>query len=214
MKRSQAFTIVEVLIAGSLLVMVLAAAVALARVALQSSQINAERMQATNLAQEGIELVRGLRDKIYIDGKLNNGQFSWKEYLVVNDQFQQPVGVKFIVVSGEGSWGLQPKSPPSTYYETIDICADGNVRDDTEPGTCSNGPNHTYRRYINITNPIVGPDDFKIAPVYGANDGDPPPTTNVTEHYAMATVIVEWEDFGTTWRVEERGILTDWKPQG
>lgn len=63
----------EVLMAGVILIIVLGALVMLARTAIKNSQYMQERAQATNLASEGIEIVRQIRDTNLIDGSSATG---------------------------------------------------------------------------------------------------------------------------------------------
>lgn len=72
-KKSNGFGILEVLMAGVVLIIVLGALVMLARTAIKNSQYMQERAQATNLASEGIEIVRQIRDSNLIDGNSLTG---------------------------------------------------------------------------------------------------------------------------------------------
>lgn len=60
--RSNGFTLIEVLIASSILVMVTGAVVGLSRVAFHSQDLSLERTQAYHLVQEGLEMVHQMRD--------------------------------------------------------------------------------------------------------------------------------------------------------
>lgn len=64
-KRKRGFGILEVLISGVIIIIILGALVVLARNAINNSQYVQERSQAVNLAQEGIEIVRQIRDTSY-----------------------------------------------------------------------------------------------------------------------------------------------------
>lgn len=66
-KRKKGFGILEVLISGVIIIIILGALVVLARNAINNSQYVQERAQAVNLAQEGMEVVRQIRDTNYID---------------------------------------------------------------------------------------------------------------------------------------------------
>jgi len=67
-KRTSGFGIIEVLISGVIIIIVLGALVVLARNAINNAQYVQERAQAVNFAQEGMEIVRQIRDTNYIDG--------------------------------------------------------------------------------------------------------------------------------------------------
>jgi len=66
--KRNGFGIIEVLIASTIIAMVLSALTAAGRSSLRGSTYTLERAQATNLAQEGIEIVRQIRDTYWIDG--------------------------------------------------------------------------------------------------------------------------------------------------
>jgi len=61
------FGLLEVIIASGVLIMVITSSVALSRMAIRSNVVSLERVQAYNLAQEGIEKVRQVRDTNWVD---------------------------------------------------------------------------------------------------------------------------------------------------
>ncbi|MCX6811994.1 MAG: type II secretion system protein [Candidatus Berkelbacteria bacterium] len=74
-KRKKAFGLLEVLLAGVIIIIILGALVLLARNAINNSAYVQERAQATGLAQEGMEIVRQIRDTNQID---KNPTTNWK----------------------------------------------------------------------------------------------------------------------------------------
>lgn len=82
MRNKNGFGILEVLIAAMILVVVVGAAVALGHASLRSSALAAEKTTAYNLAQEGIELVRKIRDNSWVDDNTSTG---WSNGLKVNN---------------------------------------------------------------------------------------------------------------------------------
>jgi Tfp pilus assembly protein PilV len=66
--KSGGFGILEVLLAGVIIITMLGALVILGRTVLNNIALANQRMQATFLAQQGIETVRQIRDTNYIDG--------------------------------------------------------------------------------------------------------------------------------------------------
>lgn len=66
--KYKAFGIIEVLIASSVIAMVLATMLVTTRSALTSGEKLTEREQAVFLAQEGLEIVRNIRDSNWSDG--------------------------------------------------------------------------------------------------------------------------------------------------
>jgi len=69
--RKKGFGILEVLLASMVIIIVMGGLVYLARNSIISMSYGAQHSQATFLAQEGIELVRQIRDTNYIDGDSN-----------------------------------------------------------------------------------------------------------------------------------------------
>lgn len=67
-KRKKGFGLLEVLLAGVIIIIVLSALMVVARNAVDNSVLLQQRAQATYLAQEWIELVRQARDTNYVDG--------------------------------------------------------------------------------------------------------------------------------------------------
>ncbi|OQB05261.1 MAG: hypothetical protein BWY19_01112 [bacterium ADurb.Bin212] len=68
LKKKKAFGLLEVLLSGVIIIIILSALTVVARNAVDNSVLLQQRAQATYLAQEGIELVRQIRDTNYIDG--------------------------------------------------------------------------------------------------------------------------------------------------
>lgn len=65
--QKKAFGLLEVLLAGVIIIIVLSALMVVARSSMDNSILLQQRAQATYLAQEGIEIVRQVRDTNYID---------------------------------------------------------------------------------------------------------------------------------------------------
>lgn len=68
-KIKKGFGVIEVLLAGVIIITMLVALVYIARGALNGAMYSKQRAQAVFLAQEGVEVVRQIRDSNYIDGK-------------------------------------------------------------------------------------------------------------------------------------------------
>lgn len=68
-RAKKGFGLLEVLLASIIIITLILALVFLSRTALSNVSYLQERSQATFLAQEGIEVVRQVRDSNYIDGK-------------------------------------------------------------------------------------------------------------------------------------------------
>jgi hypothetical protein len=75
-----AFTLVEALIAMSILIIGIISSFILVTRALYNTSIIQDRLTASFLAQEGLELVREIRDSNYIN-RINNGTGNWNDGL-------------------------------------------------------------------------------------------------------------------------------------
>lgn len=69
--KSKAFGLLEVLISGTIILIVLGALIFAGRSAMANSEYTQERAAALYLAQQGIEQVRQIRDTNWIDGDSN-----------------------------------------------------------------------------------------------------------------------------------------------
>ncbi|OGD65621.1 hypothetical protein A3F08_01095 [Candidatus Berkelbacteria bacterium RIFCSPHIGHO2_12_FULL_36_9] len=77
------FGLLEVVVASGILMIVIGSSVTLSRMAIKNSVISLERVQAYNLAQEGMEKMRQIRDSNWID---NNSSTQWNDQLVSKDE--------------------------------------------------------------------------------------------------------------------------------
>lgn len=78
---SKGFGILEVLLAGVIIITMLGALVVLGKTVLNNLDYSAQRTQATFLAQQGIEIVRQIRDTNYID---DNSETQWNTLVLRN----------------------------------------------------------------------------------------------------------------------------------
>jgi type II secretory pathway pseudopilin PulG len=77
-KFKKGFGLLEVLLAGVIIITVLGALVFLGRNTINNSTYNQQRTEALFLAQQGIEMVRQIRDSNYIDGNQNT---NWNNFV-------------------------------------------------------------------------------------------------------------------------------------
>ena len=68
LKSKKGMTLVETLVAISVLMVAVSGALTLANKSLQTGRITKDRMVATYLAEEGVELVRNIRDENFLAG--------------------------------------------------------------------------------------------------------------------------------------------------
>jgi Tfp pilus assembly protein PilV len=95
-RQQQGFGLLEVVISSGILALVVGATTGLVRSSLRRTVLAADRSVAMNLAQEGIEQVRSVRDSLYIDRKSN----SFTDVLPINDQ----TAVHLEFSTQDGSW--------------------------------------------------------------------------------------------------------------
>jgi type II secretory pathway pseudopilin PulG len=75
----RAFTLLEVLVAGSILFIVSAAVVGLSNSIIQGTALTTDQATANRLATQGLELVTKLRDDNIKNGNFTDGNFVWFE---------------------------------------------------------------------------------------------------------------------------------------
>ncbi|MDO8443913.1 MAG: prepilin-type N-terminal cleavage/methylation domain-containing protein [bacterium] len=76
-RKTKGFGLIEVLIASTIIVMSISSLTFVARGALTSTDRTQDRIQAVNLAAEGIEIVRSIRDTNWIDQTPATGWGNW-----------------------------------------------------------------------------------------------------------------------------------------
>lgn len=87
-KTQKGFGIAEVLIAATIIAVILGALVAAGQAALRALANQEQRLQAAGFAQEGLEIVRQMRDSNWIDGK---SATEWD--FIARDTMDQPVAL-------------------------------------------------------------------------------------------------------------------------
>ncbi len=96
------FTLLETLLAASILAMVVTGTIALSNTSLRRSADSLERVVAMNLSREAIELLRASRDSTYIDEKLN----SWSDPLGGDNPQFESVYQLTALEDGSGGYSL------------------------------------------------------------------------------------------------------------
>jgi type II secretory pathway pseudopilin PulG len=79
MNSKKAFTLLEVLVAGSILFIVSAAVVGLSNSIIQGTALTTDQATANRLATQGLELVTKIRDDNVKNGNFTEGRFIWFE---------------------------------------------------------------------------------------------------------------------------------------
>ena len=81
--QSKGFTVLEVITAIFILTVGVGAALSLMNQTLATGSVVEQTLIASYLAQEGIEIVRNIRDTTWLE-KRNNPSLAWDEYLQIN----------------------------------------------------------------------------------------------------------------------------------
>lgn len=93
--KTRGFGLLEVLLAGVIIIIMLAGLVTLGKTVLNNLNLSAERAAATFLAQQGIELTRQIRDTNYVDG---NNTTQWNSLVYNGLSWEQPTsGAKYAI---------------------------------------------------------------------------------------------------------------------
>lgn len=101
--KKSGFGLLEVVLAAGILIIVIGATVTLANMAVKNSVISMDRTQAYNLAREGMELVRSIRDTAWIDG---NPTTDWQSGLPLSQDSDDSYGLVYNQL-GNKKWSLQ-----------------------------------------------------------------------------------------------------------
>ncbi|MDP9212247.1 MAG: prepilin-type N-terminal cleavage/methylation domain-containing protein [bacterium] len=79
-RNQQGFTLVEVIVMMSIVVIGVLATLSVANLAVRSSEANEQRVAAVNLAREGVELVRAIRDSNWAAASEESGTSCWNYF--------------------------------------------------------------------------------------------------------------------------------------
>jgi hypothetical protein len=165
--------------------MVVSSIISLGRIVTRNSVLSAERTQAYNLAQQSIEIVREMRDTIWID---EVKQTDWAEW-----NYDVPSTIDPTTICHEESAGL------GCYAKFIDIdnrwrLVAINSLDPSDPLELEKTISEvTYQRQIFV-------DEFS------------PPDSTMPENYRQVKVRVTWTEYGQDYNVEIATFLTNWHP--
>lgn len=193
MVYKKAFGILEVMIASTIIIIVLSALTSVGRSTLRSSETIQERTQASYLAQEGIEIVRQMRDSNWIDGRSDT---QWNSLVfapsaspspfekIVNSQCYKIAYHEDFVTGAKdlNRFGLV-KAPTCLTVEKEEIILDNAI---------------TYTRYVQI-------DGVGAALLPGNLPGD---QAKLQPNSMKITVVVGWGDK----TIEVSEMMTNWRP--
>ncbi len=107
---SSGFGLLEVLLSASILALIAGATIGLASASVKTALLGANRTTATQLAQEGVEIVRAMRDTTYLDGSPN--RWNQQPGQANSDVPDCSVSCSLVGPSASGNWTLA-SSPTS-----------------------------------------------------------------------------------------------------
>jgi len=151
--KKNGFTLVECLVAISILMVGILSSFILVTRALFNATVIEQRLTASFLAQEGIELVRNIRDTNFIKG-LKGGGAGWKDKLTNGCYTVEAVpveGIKFTFISSGRCGSIPPISRPLKLKHNIG---------DNIYGYSSGGEETPFYREIEIEG--VGSNEIKV----------------------------------------------------
>lgn len=185
-QTKKAFSLIEVLLSATIIVILLYSLVAAGRSALTSSANLHDKAQATLLAQQGIEIVRQIRDTNWIDATPQSLQ-KWSDFAYSGGVWVDKKNVDLKIVPA--SISLEPKRP---YLSVSPTGEKVNL----------NNKNFTRKiKYIAVDNTQL-PDNSAIA-----DGGNVQPASNAVK----VTVTVTW-NAANAQSVSISEVLTNWRP--
>lgn len=136
--KSKGFTILEVITAVFILTIGVGASLSLINQTLSAATVVEQRLIASYLAQEGIEIVRNIRDSTWLE-KRSNPTLVWDQYLGLGDweadydsQTLTSYGGTLLYIQANGFYGYEISSAQTRFTRKITIAetspADPNKR--------------------------------------------------------------------------------------
>lgn len=214
--KEKGFGLLEVLLAGLIIIMMLSALVVVARAAIESNIYVQQRFQATFLAQEGMERVRHIRDTSYVDGDYTS---KWNTFFAECPQQTIPADPAPACVSTSTLWQtidtaktymidfvpIDNLSPPAPANMRFILCEHSKcvhkilfLADVYETGAGGT----RYRRRVKLKQ--VNPPHGNLLPAIGGTDPNPD-----GKNAYKVTVSVEWDYQGIPKEVDIEELLTN-----
>ncbi len=137
--KNKGFTVIEAITAVFVLTIGVVGCTLLANQALSSSEISRSRLIAVNLAQEGIEIVRNIRDANWLAGQNWNTGLSANSHEVKYDSTNSPIPCDITAAGTYCAW-----SEPGNYLK---IDSNSNYNYD------ASGTTTTFKRKVTISYP-------------------------------------------------------------
>lgn len=143
MLYKRGYSVIEVLLAGSILALAIAGIVSALIVAQRNNQANIAQSQALSMATEGIEAIRSIRDRNYNElFNVSNAalNFNNNEWTIINnpnaniDQLTKPLRTRRITIANSST----PNSKSVTVSVTYQINPEGDLKTITLNETLTN----------------------------------------------------------------------------
>lgn len=170
--RHRAFTLVEVILAVALLSLVLTMVAGLVITGIRVNAANVHQLQAVHLAEEGIEMVRNLRDSNWWQNVDWNTDLVAETYRVSFDE------------NGVPPWTLTAITDPETqaylYQDTVNGVSV--LTDDPTAGTVS-----VFRRFITITDIDVNDGVLDVESTIQWNE------RGIEKEIILSTSLTDWK---------------------
>lgn len=180
------FTLLETLLAASILAMVAAGTIALSNASLRRSADALERSIAMNLGREAIELLRSSRDSIYIDGIVNK----WSD----------PLGGEQLSFGQDSTYNIEKRTRQAGTTQEYYSLIQNNSNDDA--GEVIELGENTYWRKIYIEQPNFNYPEFAGLPNHEDIDQN--------DLVRFIRVEVKWGE-GSSQKIETKALFTDWR---
>ncbi len=178
--KSKGFTLLETLVAIAILAIGTAGPIYMAARSLTLARNSANRMTASFLASEGIELARQARDEAYLTNYPNDSATAWSTFL--------PNQLVVYQCSGNGCYfSNTDKGALATACGSADCKNEGRLYIDSSKGTYTTDPASgaatPFYRYLKIDKQAT---------------------------YIVATCTVTWQFQGQTYTETQQSIITYW----
>ncbi len=208
----------EVLLATAVFIVVIGSMVSLSRLSLRNGTIAMHRTQAVNLAEDGIEAVRHMRDTNWITqggyGATVDDLTRWKAFVhscgqdLANSPYEVPA-----TNTGTQKYGL-------CFDEDLNRFGLLTAPDKIRPGYESSSPDESIAQFTREISfePL---DDTEVSNatkglqlLQGDTNGQPTRAIAAeSTHFIKVKVVVRWRDFDQDWSTELTTLLSNWKGQ-
>ncbi|MBT4917157.1 prepilin-type N-terminal cleavage/methylation domain-containing protein [Candidatus Peregrinibacteria bacterium] len=182
-RREDGFTLTEVMIGMTILTVAIVAATSLVLGLMKSNSNNVKTLQAYYLAQEGVEMVRNVRDTNWLNNK------DWLNNLVDEagsaDSINRVVGISFLNTEEN----LTPEQFVSVYPWNFDSSSFEYVNDED----------------------VIDATEFNRSIEISDHEQECEGEVEGTCDYKLVTVTVDWKDGAKDRNFTLQTILTNWK---